>query len=626
MQTSILQEGLSRDQVEGMLKPFAGEEVVVRNGTSWKCPTYVQRQPPCRHECPSSEDIRGYLTVIAQAQMFKKSTDDALDEAWYILTDKNPMPATHGRICPHPCESGCNRQFKEDGAVAINNMERFIGDHGLRRKLKLKKITNENTRRKVAVIGAGPTGLSCAYQLARRGHSVTIFEAFEKTGGMLRYGIPRYRLPDDILDAEVQNILDLGVELKLNTRIGKDISFEKLRKDFDAVYLGIGAHKGSNLGIEGEEGAANVFTGASFLNRVNTGAKVEVGSRVVVIGGGDSAVDAARVSLRLQAELAKAQDSGDENAMQAAEQAYDNEVHKEEGTHMAAKIAVDSARASLRVSKYSEVTILYRRTKNEMPAIAKDVVEAEHEGIKFEFLAAPKSLVREGGRVTAIVCQRMQLGKPDKSGRRSPEPIPGDEFTLPVDTVVVGIGQVPELVGDLSSFANKWGWITASNAMQTEQQGVFAGGDVLGLGISTRSVGQGRIAAQAIDAFLLSKHYSPPIKGRPVRQTDMRLSFYKTMPRNEEAQIPAEDATKGFEEIFSTLTTEQALIEAKRCMSCGQCFVCDQCRVFCPREAISRDLKRPKGQVMHTDYTRCNGCHVCNMACPCGYIQMGMGL
>ncbi|MBF0321624.1 MAG: FAD-dependent oxidoreductase, partial [Magnetococcales bacterium] len=531
-----------------------------------------------------------------------------------------------GRICPHPCETGCNRQHKEDGSVAINNMERFIGDHGLRRKLKLKKLTEEKTRRKVAVIGAGPTGLSCAYQLARRGHSVTIFEAFEKTGGMLRYGIPRYRLPDDVLDAEVQNILDLGVELKLKTRIGKDVSFEQIRRDFDAVYLGIGAHKGSNLGISGEEGAANVFTGASFLNRVNTGAKIEVGSRVVVIGGGDSAVDAARVSLRLQAELEKAQDTGDEKAMLAAEQAYDKEVHKEEGTHMTAKIAVDSARASLRVSKYSEVTILYRRTKNEMPAIAKDVVEAEHEGIKFEFLAAPKSLIREGGRVTAIVCQRMQLGKPDKSGRRSPEPIPGDEFTLPVDTVIVGIGQVPELEGELSALANKWGWVTASTSMQTEQQGVFAGGDVLGLGISTRSVGQGRIAAQAIDAQLLSKHYSPPAKGRPVRQTDMRLDFYKAMPRNEEAQIPVDEATQGFQEIFSTLSTEQALTEAKRCMSCGQCFVCDRCRIFCPREAISRDLKRPKGQVMHTDYTRCNGCHVCNMACPCGYIQMGMGL
>ncbi|MBF0625794.1 MAG: FAD-dependent oxidoreductase [Magnetococcales bacterium] len=625
IEPSIFKDGRSRVDVEAMLKRFVPEEIVVRNGASWKCPTYVQRQPPCRHECPSSEDIRGYLTVIAQGEMFKRSTEETLDEAWHTITDKNPMPATHGRICPHPCETGCNRQYKDDGPVAINNMERFIGDHGLSRKLKLRKLTGVKTGRKIAVVGSGPTGLSCAYQLARRGHDVTIFEAFGKAGGMLRYGIPTYRLPDDVLDAEIQNILDVGVTLKLNCRIGKDISLAQLRKDFEAVYLGLGAHQGSSLGVEGEN-SANVFTGASFLNRVNTGAKVEIGNRVVVIGGGDSAVDAARVSLRLQAELEKAQDSGDTKAMAAAEEACDKAHWVEENTHMTAKLAVDSARASKRVSKYSEVTILYRRTKNEMPAIAKDVVEAEHEGIKFEFLATPKQIITDGGRATALVCQRMKLGEPDKSGRRRPEPMEGSDFTLPVDTIIVGIGQVPELVGDLEKVGNKWGWISADSTFKTQEEGVFAGGDVLGLGISTRSVGQGRIAAQAIHAQLTGKHYQPPIKGRPVRHTEMRLNFYKDRPRNEEKQLPVEAAVKGFSEVCQTLHIDEALSEAKRCMSCGLCFVCDQCRVFCPREAISRNLKRPQGKVMHTDYTRCNGCHICQQACPCGYIQMGMGL
>jgi NADPH-dependent glutamate synthase beta subunit-like oxidoreductase/Pyruvate/2-oxoacid:ferredoxin oxidoreductase delta subunit len=624
LETTILKQK-TREEVNATLDAGDREEFVVRNGSSWKCPTYVQKLPPCRDACPANEDIRGYLTTMTQAKMVKGDQEEAVDTAWANLVDSNPMPAIHGRICPHPCETGCNRKEKEDGAVAINNMERFVGDHGLRKNLKLKMLTEEKSGKKIAVIGSGPAGMSCAYQLVRRGHGVTVFEAFEKTGGMLRYGIPSYRLNDAVLDGEYQKIIDLGVEVKCNTRVGRDISYADLRSQFDAVFVAIGAHKGSEMKLEGEN-SANVFTAASFLNRVNSGAKVDIGARVVVVGGGDSAMDAARVSLRLQDTLDEAEQSGNQEAFDRAREAIDVHDQKDEGNISIEKTSLDSARSVRRITEGAQVTVLYRRTKDEMPAIAKDVDEAEHEGIKFELLTTPVGIITEGGRATGVKVQRMELGEPDSSGRRRPVPIEGSEFIVECDTIIMGIGQVPELEEGMGDLANKWGWIDADNAHSTGTKGVFAGGDVLGLGISTRSVGHGRKAARAIHAYLNGKVYKPPGRTKTVKTGEMRLSFYKSSPRAEEKQTPVEEAIKGFGETTTTISYDEALAEAARCMSCGLCFGCDQCRIFCPREAIERDYKRPKGRFMHTDYTRCNGCHVCHEACPCGYIQMGMGL
>ncbi|MCP4285126.1 MAG: FAD-dependent oxidoreductase, partial [Gammaproteobacteria bacterium] len=364
----------------------------------------------------------------------------------------------------------------------------------------------------------------------------------------------------------------------------------------------------------------------SFLNRVNTGAKVEIGRRVVVVGGGDSAVDAARVSLRMHqlAEEGTGKDHFDAEEEKQIERAIKDEIATEDT--ISDKAMVDAARASKRASKYSEIIILYRRTREEMPAISHDVDDALHEGVRIEYLVAPVGFETEGGHATAIKCIRMELGEPDSSGRRRPVPIEGSEFTLAVDTVLVGIGQAPDLTGGLAELANKWGWLDANSVQATTEQGIFAGGDVLGMGISTQAVGQGRIAARAMDAYLSGKTYKKPHFGVLVKTSDLRLNYYEPAERNDESKIERDEAIAGFTEIKQTLSTQQALNEAARCMSCGLCNACDQCRVFCPQDTIYRSKKRPKGKVMFTDYTACTGCHVCFEACPTGYIQMGMGL
>ena len=345
-------------------------------------PQQVEKFPPCCSGCATGGDVRGWIAVVAQRKKLGLSETEAINRAWHMVTEMNPFPATLGRICPHPCESGCSRRDK-DGAVAINALERFLGDWALDQRLALKQLEGDTKPESIGVIGAGPAGLSFAYQMARRNYRVTIYEKAEKPGGMLYYGIPQYRLPKEVIEAEVQRILDLGVELKLNVSIGKDITVHQLKEDHDALFLGIGAGHGRKLGITGEAGI-NVWTGTDYLGYMNRGEPVELGSEVIVVGGGNTAVDAARSARRTGA----------------------------------------------------RVTMLYRRTRNEMPAIASEIDDARAEGVSIEYLAAPVEIKRNGGKVKAVVVQRMELGEPDSSGRCKPVPVPGSEYKLPADSVI----------------------------------------------------------------------------------------------------------------------------------------------------------------------------------------------
>lgn len=538
--------------------PAAGGEISAGR------PRYVPKTPPCIGNCPSGSDIRGWLTTIAQAEQYGRTHDQAYEIAWRVITERNPFPAVCGRVCPHPCEDACNRSEKE-GPIAINALERFVGDFGIEKHLKLTKLAETSYSEKVAVVGAGPAGLSCAYQLARRGYPVTVFEAFSRPGGMLRYGIPRYRLPREVLDAETQRILDLGVELRCNTIIGKDLTLDQVRNQYQAVFVGIGAHSGLKLGVKGED-APNVFTGTEFLNQVNRGEEVAVGDRVIVIGGGDTAIDAARVSKRLGA----------------------------------------------------STTILYRRTRDEMPAIKPEIEGALEEGVQIEFLAAPVEVLLNDGKAKGLRCIRMALGEPDASGRRRPVPQPGTEFNVQASTVIAAISQEPQFDGFVALRDGR-SWIKTSEAGTTVLDGVYSGGDDVELGLVTIAISQGRFAAEAIDARLRGKVLEKPTTvPAAIKAERLKLSWYPESARHERAHISVLERDMNTE-VEKGLSEAEAFEEAKRCMSCGMCMDCEKCWMYCTNSCF---VKLPKGEHYRIKLELCNGCNKCAEECPCGYIDM----
>ncbi len=532
-------------------------------------PQYVEKTAPCMAACPNKTNIREIITTISLAEKHGKKPEEAYLEAWNILTEKNPFPSVCGRVCPHPCEAQCNRKEKDE-PVAINNIERFIGDYAMEKGFGLPTLTDEKREEKIAVIGAGPAGLSCAYQLARRGYPVTVYEAFPKTGGMLRYGIPDYRLPQETLDGEIKRLEDMGIEIKTNTIVGKDLDYKELQKEYKAIFVGIGAHKGYSLGIEGED-AENVWTGTEFLNRINSGETIDVGDKVYVIGGGDTAIDAARVCRRLGA----------------------------------------------------EVTILYRRTRNEMPAIEEEIVGAEEEDVKFEFLAAPLEIKKEGDKAVKMLCQKMELGEPDSSGRRRPVPIEGETFEVDLTCLIPAISQEPEFEG-LEDLREGKDWVKVDDDYRTQVAGVWSGGDVINLGLVTIAIYQGRIAAYKIHEEITGEKVEDVdanVSDNVISADKMLLSYYEEKLRHEGQNLEPSERLKSLEkEITKTLTEQEFLEETQRCMSCGSCFECGQCWSYCQDNAIVKPLV--PGQPYKLKLEFCKGCDKCAENCPCGYIEM----
>jgi NADPH-dependent glutamate synthase beta subunit-like oxidoreductase len=632
---------------DGDSRPRAWQEEIFDADHSHKCPTYVQSTPPCQGSCPSGEDIRGYLNIVRGVE--KPPAGMPWQEyAWRRLTEANPLPSVMGRVCPAPCESGCNRNELED-YVGINSVEHFLGEWAIEHQLAFPK-PDVCTGKKVAVIGGGPAGLSAAYQLARKGHAVTIFDERAALGGMMRYGIPGFRTPRATLDAEIQRILDLGVEARMNCRIGTDVTLEQVRADYDAMFFGLGAQAGRPLAVEGAD-APNCVTATAFLKAFNDGRMRHVGKRVVVVGGGDTSIDVATVARRL-GHIESQHESDRPELVIAGYAAHD--------------VASVSARQG------AEVTLTSLFPVDKMQANRHEIEQALSEGIAIRGGLVPVAVVRDGGgRATALRVARCEAKI--AGGRLEIKQIEGTEEDIEADLIVSAIGQAVDFSG-LEGLDNGKGGINADRNYQVQgQPGLFVGGDVVRPHLLTTAIGHGAIAADGIDRHLRSEPLDkrPKIdvhgfdlmrkmveKGLPTEKieeplrgtdrsvgaihnfdnrsdryviphTELFLGHFGYTPRNRRkvVTLSKEEALNNFEERVLPLLEAQAQAEAKRCMSCGQCFECDNCVVYCPQTAVFKvpKSKATTGRYVDTDYAKCIGCHICKDVCPTGYIQMGLG-
>ena len=510
-------------------------------------PVYTDLLPPCNNACPAGENIQAWLALVVAGKNRK---------AWQKLVEENPMPAIHGRVCYHPCESNCNRT-QVDSPVSIHAVERFLGDLAIEKDWQFEPVI-ATTGKRVLVVGAGPSGLSAAYHLRRLGHEVEIFEAGPLPGGMMHFGIPAYRLPRNILMAEILRIENMGVKIRLNYKV-EDILREKETGNFDAVFVAIGAHIGKKTDIPARD-AGQIFDAVSFIRDVELGLAPKIGRRVAVYGGGNTAMDAARIAKRLGAE---------------------------------------------------EALIIYRRDREHMPAHDFEADEALSEGVKIHWLRTIKSIDQQSFTVEVM---RIENGKPVPTG---------EVETLEADSLILALGQDTDtnFLKKAPGMAIKEdGTVVVGPDMMTSCAGVFAGGDVVpGERSVTIAVGHGKKAARFIHSFLEKAPYVSP-KKKPVAGFEKLHVWYRTeAPVQAQPHLDLETATKDFSEIVGGLSEKAARNEAARCFSCGNCFECDGCFGACPEDAV---IKLGPGQRYLFNYDLCTGCAVCFEQCPCHAIEM----
>ncbi len=630
---------------DGESKPRAWQDEIFKAGWSHKCPTYVLRTPPCSGSCPSGHDIRGWLDIVRGVE--KPPAGMAWQEyAFRRMVEANPFPAVMGRVCPAPCESGCNRNMVEEH-VGINSVEHHIGDWAIANRLTFPRPEHESGKH-VAVVGGGPAGLSAAYHLRRQGHAVTLFEEKAELGGYVRYGIPGYRTPREVLDAEINRIIDMGVTVRAKCRIGTDVTVSELEEKYDAIFWGIGTHAGRGLPIPGWKDTVNCVSGVAFLKAFNEGRLQHVPGRIIVVGGGDTSIDVASVARRLgHIDKVSEQDRADNVIL----------------GHVAHDVAATARREGANVT----LTSLFPVEK--MFAAQREIDDAKREGVDIRGGIMPLEVIKgpDGRAVGLKLCQCTMEGT-------VPKPIPGTEFILDADLVVSAIGQSGDLA-DLPEMDNGKGFINADKAYRVPGKPKhFVGGDVVRPHLLTTAIGHGRVASAGIAEFLdrgdvgkrpkvdvhhfnlLAKLHEnnldpAPYDAGPTRGTfeakfavhnfenragaeiiphdDLFLGHFTRTARHHrhEVHIDADKVIGNFDERLLLLTDAEVVDEAKRCMSCGLCFECDNCVVFCPQDAVGRVPKgqRTTGRYVETDYSKCIGCHICKDVCPTGYIQMGLG-
>lgn len=539
-------------------------------------PVYHRLTPPCNNACPAGNDIEGFIRLAE-----KKDFLGALK----LIKEENPFSSVCGRVCFHPCEKACNRG-QYDHAVAIHAIERFVSDHGMK-DFKPQKLFSSSGKR-VAVVGSGPAGLSCAYHLARFGHAVTVFEKRDKPGGILRYGIPAYRLPKDVLDLEIGDIVGLGVEINCKKNIGKDISWNKLN-DFHAVFIATGRHKEKKI-FDGKQGAKGVMSSLSYLTKTAEKVVKKSGRTTAVIGGGNAAIAAARTALRLG----------------------------------------------------SRVTIFYHRTRDEMPAFEEDILDAQKEGVEFQFLVQPVDLLVKWGKAKELQLRQTTLGKPDAAGAKRLEPVAGSEFSFKTDTVITAMGEMADFDRLPQSIIHDPVKIEIDEFGKTSLDNVFAGGDAaLDERNIAEAIGSGKSSACAIDACLSGQdinsikdrifigntkrvsaiRYSA-VKAAETPRTilkdvvafeDLNTAYFYRKARSGEEKLNVQERLKGFDEICKSLSLNSALAETERCFHCGVCTECDNCMKFCPDMSV---IKREKEPGYDIDFDYCKGCGICVAECP----------